>query len=132
MNDFYWAELDYDRDVWMPPHSHADVATIAYCLNGAVEEFYAGKSVTVETATLSYVPMGVSHANRFYKETTTFLLLLRAEWFARFPQMQAGMDSPRHYSADLLPARIAARMHREFRRADSLTPIVLEGMLLEL
>lgn len=130
-DSFYFAEERFDTDYWMPPHLHEDLSSFAFCVHGVVQEFCEGKTLSLQMGSLTYMPMGVTHANRFPGETRLFLLLLRPEWFARFPEVQTRIERP-VVCLTGLPTVIARRMYSESMRRDDLTMLAMEGMLLEL
>jgi AraC family transcriptional regulator len=56
---------------------------------------------------------------------------LEQPWIERIRPMSTVVDTPR-FCREGRPARTAARLYEEFLRRDSLTPLVLEGILVEL
>jgi len=56
---------------------------------------------------------------------------LASPWLERFRQIAALPDIPSYYH-NSLPVWIAMRLRREFQRRDDLTPLILEGLMLEL
>jgi AraC family transcriptional regulator len=115
----------------MPPHAHEDAASLNFCLRGTLHEFRDQQTFLRGPSSLSLMPAGVPHANRFPAGVSTFLIVLGAPWVQRVPQVSALVSSPLSCDSGR-PAWIAGRMHREFLRPDDLTPLALEGMLLEL
>jgi AraC family transcriptional regulator len=126
-----FVQIDYTAELQMPLHAHADAASLNFCLSGATQEFRDRRTCQHGPSCLSLMPAGVPHANRFGAGASIFLVVLGAPWIHRLRQFAAVLDDPVcHHGGH--PAWIAARMHREFLRGDELTPLALEGMLLEL
>jgi AraC family transcriptional regulator len=124
-------QIDYRSERRMPLHSHADAACLSCCLSGTVEERWERVTFAHTPPVLSLLPAGLPHANRFSSGTRLFLAVIGTTWAARDERLAALVSAPLH--CEEARARwTAARMHREFRRRDDLTPLALEGMLLEL
>src|SRR4051794_12639174 len=126
-----FVRIDFPAEVRMPPHVHEEAASLNFCLAGTVQEFRDRRTFLHGPSSLSLMPAGVSHANRFPAGTSTMLIVVGASWVQRVRQVSGVFDSPLCCQGGH-PASIAARMHREFHRRDDLTPLALEGMLLEL
>jgi AraC family transcriptional regulator len=122
---------DYPAEQRMPPHAHEDTTSLNFCVAGTVEESLGQRTHLLGRSSLSLMPAGVPHANSFSAGTRTFLVVLGAPWVQRIRQVSRVVDSPGCWDTGH-PVWIAARMHREFLRRDDLTPLALEGMLLEL
>jgi AraC family transcriptional regulator len=126
-----FVQIDYPTELQMPSHTHEAEASLNFCLAGTLQEIIDRQPFLLGPLSLSLMPAGVPHANRFPIGVSIFLVVLEAPWVQRIRQVSAVVDSPFCWHGGH-PAWIAARMHREFRRRDDLTPLALEGMLLEL
>jgi len=58
-------------------------------------------------------------------------MVVPAAWLERVQQAAPIVDKCTHYQSGL-PIWIAGRLYREFRQIDNLSPLVMEGLLLEL
>jgi len=126
-----FVQIDYTSELQMPPHAHEDAATLSFCLAGRVHEIRDRRTMVHQPLSLSLMPVGVSHANLFPSGASLFLVVLETAWVQRLRQVSGVGDKPLCCHGGR-PAWIFSRMHREFRRRDDLTPLALEGMLLEL
>lgn len=126
-----FVQHDYTTEHRMPPHSHEDAASLNFCLQGTLQEFRDHRTFLHGPSSLSLIPAGVPHANRFPAGVSTFLVVLGEPWVQRIREVSAAFDTPLCCHGGR-PAWIAARMHREFQHRDNLTLLALEGMLLEL
>jgi AraC family transcriptional regulator len=125
-------QIDYAADASMPPHSHEGETTFNYCLSGSLLELRDRQEFRQETASISLLPAGTLHANRFRAGARVFLVVLGAEWRERVRPVSSVLDGQPLTSRGGVSSWIAARLHREFLRRDALTPLALEGMVLEL
>lgn len=80
---------------------------------------------------LNFFPIGALHATRFQKSARTFQIMMDASWLERVRQIAPLVNTLTNYQNGP-PTWMAARLYREFQYRDDLTPLVLEGGLLEL
>ena len=123
-------EVEYTSHGWMPLHHH-ETTSLAFILNGWVTHDCRQETHLLQPCTLAFLPAGELHADRFHSGVRTFQMELASPWLERFRQIAALPDTPSCYH-NSLPAWIAMRLRREFQRRDSLTPLILEGLVLEL
>jgi len=121
----------YADGIPMPLHVHETEASLNYCVYGAIQETSDGRTMEFGSKSMTLMPAGVPHACRFADNTSTFLVVLSSFWIERIRQVSDIVDTPKHW-IDGRPAWLGARMYNEFLRNDDLTPLALEGMLLEL
>jgi AraC family transcriptional regulator len=123
-------ELSYDADLWLPSHAHKE-AFLELCLVGTTEEFWGKQTFVRGPSTLNYFPIGAQHTTRFKENVRTFQIVMNATWLERVREVAPLVDTLTNYPNGS-PIRTAARLYHEFQCRDSLSPLVLEGMLLEL
>ena len=123
-------EIGYRAGFAMPVHTH-ERAFLDLCLTGTIHEVWGAETFVRGVSTLNFLPVGAPHATLFPEKTRTFQVVMNAPWLERLQQVAPLRDSLAHYT-DGPATWIAGRMHREFRRRDALSPLVLEGLLLEL
>jgi len=123
-------EISYPEDLWLPPHEHA-VAFLEFCLVGTTQEFWGKQTFVRGPSTLNFFPIGAPHATRFQANARTFQIVMNAAWLDRIRSFAPLVDTLTNYQ-NSPPTWIAARLYREFQRRDDLTPLVLEGVLLEM
>ena len=123
-------ETTYRSDLRLPPHAH-ERAYFCLVLEGAFTESYGPRSRDCRTATLIFHPAGESHADRFYARSRCFDIEIGDEWRDRVRHHPLALDEPKGFQGGL-PPRLARRLYSEFRRADALSPLVVEGIALEM
>jgi AraC family transcriptional regulator len=128
--DLRFEEIQYGAGLAMPVHTHG-AAFLDLCVMGTIQEFWGTQNFVRGAATLNFLPIGAPHATRFPEKARTFQVVMNAPWLQRLQQVAPLQETLTHYTEG--PATwIAARLHREFQRRDALSPLVLEGLLLEL
>jgi AraC family transcriptional regulator len=123
-------EISYPKYLWLPRHEHS-VAFLELCLEGTTQEFWGKQTFVRGSSTLNFFPIGTPHATCFQKSTRTFQITMNADWLERIRQYAPLLDTLTNYQ-NSPPAWIAARLYREFQRRDDLTPLILEGLLMEM
>lgn len=114
----------------IPTHSH-DVAFLDLCVEGTIQEFWGKRTFQRGPATLNFLPIGAPHSNYCEQGTKTFQIVLPSTWIERVAQGVPLVNTLTSYPNGL-PTLIALRLYREFQRRDNLSPLIMEGMLLEL
>lgn len=127
-----FVQIDYALDSLMPTHSHDSEVTFNYCLAGSLLERRNQQEFHQQAASLSLLPAGTPHSNRFPAGARVFLVVMESEWLPKIQAVASTLESASLCSRGGAPSWIAARLHREFLRRDSLTPLALEGMVFEL
>lgn len=122
--------VGYPSDLRMPLHSH-DYATLIFHLQGTVRHDCRKQSHVITPNTLIFIPENEPHANQLLGGIKTFEIRPRPRWLERLRQIGALVDTPMEYRNGP-PAGLAMRIYREFLRRDDLTPLMLEGLTLEL
>jgi AraC family transcriptional regulator len=120
----------YPDGYFMPRHDH-DTGCLVFILKGAIQGDWRRQSVLTTPSTLTFLPAGELHANRFHDIVETFDVVLSSAWIERIRQYSPVIDAPATYPNGPL-AWVAMRLYREFLRRDDLTPLMLEGLTLEL
>jgi AraC family transcriptional regulator len=126
-----FVQVDFAAEVRMALHCHEEAASLNYCLAGRLEEVREREQCVYPAATLSVMPAGVVHANRFPRGASAFLIVLEQPWLVRLSPAVELLGRPASFAGGWT-SWMLGRMHHEFRRADAVTPLVLEGLLLEL
>lgn len=129
-NSLRFEEIRYASGIRIHPHTH-EQAFLDLCLQGSIQERWNRRTFTRGPFTLTFLPIGAPHAAYFPEEVRTFQIVLPALWLERVGQVAPLVDMLADYERGL-PNWIAARLYREFRRRDNVTPLILEGMLMEL
>ncbi len=123
-------ETLYRSNLKLPQHSH-EQAYFCLVLKGAYTESYGRQTRTCKTATLIFHPADESHADHFHSESRCFNIQMNDLWMERARKHTVSLQEPRAFQGGLLP-RLAMRLYGEFRGADELSPLVVEGIALEI
>jgi AraC family transcriptional regulator len=124
-------ESAYSPELRIPPHQHAE-AFFDLVLDGACSEVVQGRPRQRERLTLGFHPAGEVHSSCWYGPQARCLAI-------EVPPTL--IDRVRHYSPILdhsvsfpagPPRLLATRLYDEFQHLDEVSPLVIEGLTLEL
>ena len=115
----------------MPAHVH-DAATICVTLTGhGTETIEGGRVVTGPGCVLMRGP-NMMHANQYGAVPHRgFMIELEQEWLNTCRHFLRVFEGQRHFSGGLISA-LALRIYRESRVKDSVAPVIVEGLMLEM
>jgi AraC family transcriptional regulator len=128
---FSLTEALYAEGVSLPRHCHANTY-LTLVLSGTYTESYAHREFRWSEGAVHLLPAGERHENRF--ETATRLLRVKIEPAAiqKLGEEHARcLSEPREITGPLA-AWLANRMIREFMAQDDVSPLAMEGVLLEM
>lgn len=118
--DFVLTETSYAPAETLPRHFHDD-AFLTFATKGRFEEAAGRRTFECGTFDVIVRPPGEMHSNRYGDHGAACVLVA-------VPATRAPFDAPA-----LVPrSEIAARIAREIQTADAFSPLVVEGLLLEL
>ena len=128
---FCFSELMHRGNQEVPVHTHADPHFLLIVAGEYLTS--AGKGETgCGAGSLIFNPPGTTHRDRFRSTIGRFFTLsLQPERYRLLSDAGAAVEKAMCFDEGA-QTWLAARMHREFRHRDSLSPTVLEGMALEL
>lgn len=132
----YWPDgfrFDEDRyaaNTLMAVHTHRD-ARLVLSVQGVTRHSCRKQANIVMPGSLLVIPANEPHADCFCEETRAFIIRIEPDRLERIRQLAFVVDAPASYSMGL-PIRLAMRIRREAAAPDSLTPLMLEGLTLEL
>ncbi len=129
-NGLGFYERSYSGRDGRPTHTH-DEAYLILVLHGIVEETRKRQTEVRTPAMLTLLPAGDPHSTHFCGGVRTFEIALPAPWSERLGRYVSLMERYAIYQNDI-PTWLSLRLYREFRHQDSATPLMLEGLLLEL
>lgn len=115
----------------LPWHHHAG-PTLCFVLQGGFTETSAGERLTATPETLKVMPAGEEHCDAFDQGDARGLLIEADPERARAIRSHAPVLDERAAFHGGMPAVLARRVYREFRRMDDAAPLAIEGLLLEL
>jgi AraC family transcriptional regulator len=136
---FMTAEADgfFVTEAWfpplevLPPHLHERMS-FAIMLEGSFEVIFAGKTCACPPSTVLTEPIGERHGNRMDRLGARVLVLQpapeRTELFRPCGKLLERIDHFRHEGI----AGMAWRLTRELRSADTVSPLVIDGLGLEM
>jgi AraC family transcriptional regulator len=124
-------ETQYAPCARIPPHAHQHAY---FCLvrQGQYTETYGDRTRSCRPLTLAYHPADEVHSEHF--QTTggrSFNVELNAAWAQRCHECAPVLRNPTAVQGGP-PAVLALRLYREFRLRDAVSPLVIEGLVLEI
>jgi AraC family transcriptional regulator len=124
-------ESAYPGGACLPPHEHA-TAFFDLVVAGACEEVLGGQTRDRGRSTFAFHPAGEVHSSRWQgPEARCFHVEVAPPLLDRARQYSPGLDRPVHFPGGA-PRGLATRLYDEFRRADDVSPLAIEGLTLEL
>lgn len=133
---FSLSEVVDRREQTIAGHSHAH-AHFCFILKGRYLTGARGVEGTCGPATMLFHPAGVTHSDRFHPDSRggSFLAVSIAPETMALAGGNSGngslIDHEAGFTGGELPA-LGIRLHREMRSQDEMSPLVLEGLALEL
>lgn len=125
------SETRFARGVFLPLHRHDD-AYLTFVLSGAYRERASGQTRDCEARTLVLHPAGDTHEDDFAQKPTRCLNAVLAPSFVR----KLGVAGAALHRGGVVAApqlaMIGDRIATELRAPDAGTPMIVEGLLLEL
>jgi AraC family transcriptional regulator len=129
-DNLLFREASYPTGAVNPFHIHGETHLIFF-LAGTVEEIHRKQTFLRTAPTLILMPADEPHATRFCEPLRTFEIELSAAWTERVRQVSPLADQLTEFRNGL-PVETAIRLYREYQTFDNLTPLIMEGLLLEL
>ena len=115
----------------IPRHAH-DLPSFYMVLEGSLSESDGRATAQLEPWSVVFTPSGHIHGNTFHdRGSRCFLVELSPDWTARLDQAGLTIRVPWSANEGGL-GELVARLYREFRRSDSLSPLAAEGLVLEI
>lgn len=130
---FSLAEIVDRREAKIGRHSHAH-AHFCFLLRGRYLTGARGVEGTCGPGTMLFHPAGVTHGDRFHPDSRggSFLAVsIAPETMALAPSQGILIDHEAGFTVGELPA-LGIRLYRELRSPDEVSPLVIEGLALEL
>jgi AraC family transcriptional regulator len=125
------AETVYPAGLVIPPHEHAN-AFFCLLLEGCCSQSWYPQTWKDKPLTLTMFPAGLAHANRWHNSGGRVLHVEFARpWLERLRGRTAVLDCPADYEGGA-QVWLARRLVEECRRQDDVSPLAVEGLVLEL
>lgn len=129
--DLTVTENSYSPQIKLPKHSH-EQACFCLVLQGTYTEIYPQKTLTCEPFSLVFRPAGEVHADYFSNVSVRcFIIEFDNRWLDRVHRYAAGLDGPRTFQQNSL-VWLAVKLRKEVRQMDAVTPLTIEGLMLEM
>jgi AraC family transcriptional regulator len=125
-----FTETVYPAALKMASHTHEN-AYVSVVLQGAFAETIAGKTRECDSATVTFHPPAEGHAVDFLAPVRILRLDLDSDWLSRVQAFTPLFREPQVVRGGL-PSCIAARLYQELKSRDTLSPLAMEGLALEL
>jgi AraC family transcriptional regulator len=124
------SETRFARGAYLPMHRHDD-AYLTFVLGGAYREHAKAGTRLCGARTMVVHPEGDAHENEFAQKPTRCLNAVLSPSFLRRLGPAASSLGRANVYADASLALIGDRLSGELRTADASSPIIIEGLLLE-
>ena len=131
VNGFCFRDTQHHEPFVMGSHSHQE-AHFSLLISGRVESCYQGRSTVVGASTFSYTPPEFEHKTTYLEKANAFYIAVRQSQLNKLQAMLATsfvepFDLTRGPVLDL-----GSRLYSEYRTPDASTPLVMEGLMLDL
>lgn len=123
-------EVEYAAGLCVPRHSHP-YAFISYTIGGVYWSAHGCGGHTCRPRSVRFLPCGERHENYFPVRSRCLLAELPAPFLELARQHDSLLKAPGELSPRL-GATLGTQLYREFRKADDLSEMSIEGLLLEL
>jgi AraC family transcriptional regulator len=131
VSSFDLSERVYPARFRTPRHSHKQ-ALFCYVVQGDYTETYGGKTRECSQSALLFHPADETHAEHFHDSGgRSFIIEIAPEWLERVREYAAVADDPAEFHGG--PHELLARrLYKEFTLMDGVSPLVIEGLMLEM
>lgn len=114
-----------------PKHSHE---LFHFCLvrDGAFTEYYGRQVRECAAFSLTSYPPDEMHSNHYHEQgARSFVIEIDGNWFELARQYSVGLDKAVHFTSGHT-VWLATRLYSEFRSMDKASPLMMQGLMLEL
>jgi AraC family transcriptional regulator len=130
VGDFGLSLTRYDAGTSIPWHTH-DETYVTFVMHGAYHERLSGTTRDCGIRAAVVHPAGERHADEFTRAAVCLNVQPDAGWLQTVASRGAVIDAP-VLLASSGASRIALRLGRELNHSDPFSPMVIEGLMLEL
>jgi AraC family transcriptional regulator len=126
---FQLSERVYAPGYQTPKHMHKQ-ALFCYVMQGHYTERYGSRTRECTSSSLLFHPPGELHAEHFGEAGgRSFIVELAPHWLTQVREQLPYADSPADFHGGELLAR---KLHREFTHEDGVSPLIIEGLMMEM
>ena len=131
VNGFSLAEITYPPGYKISKHAHE--SSLYYLVQkGSFTQTYGRKTREGRPSSLIYLRADEAHADKFHHAgALCFVIELEDDWLTRSRNKQYVLDNSATFQGGM-PAWFATRIYNEYRNMDQLSPLAIEGLVLEL
>lgn len=130
LNSFSLVESIYPARLVQPKHMHG-APYFSLVLQGGYTEDYGARSIAREPSTLIFHPQEEEHAVEYHSRVRIFRFEIKPPFIDRFNDCSKILRTHTEFRGDSSTS-LATRLYREFQRMDAISPIVIEGIALEI
>jgi AraC family transcriptional regulator len=131
MANLILTETVYAPHTFVPSHSHSS-AYFCKILQGSYSETYERRTRECDTDTLAFHPPDEIHSERFHgNQVRSFNVEITPAYMQRVRQHSDLLNRPADFRGGVI-GWLATKMYREFVRHDSVSPLAIEGLALEI
>jgi AraC family transcriptional regulator len=129
--NFRLCERTYRPGYSTPLHSH-ERSLFCFVVKGSYSETYGKLNRSCGPATLLFHPAEEIHAEHFHETGgRSFVVELETSWLNTLREHSRLVDTPAAFWGGTT-ALLGRRLYKEFREGDDVSPLIIEGLLLEL
>jgi AraC family transcriptional regulator len=131
VSGFELSERVYPARFRTPRHSHKQ-ALFCYVVQGNYTETYGRKTRECSSSALLFHPANETHAEHFHDSGgRSFIIEIAPEWLERVREYVSVADDPAEFHGGTHEL-LARRLYKEFTLMDGVSPLVIEGLMLEM
>ncbi|HZS46122.1 MAG TPA: AraC family transcriptional regulator [Blastocatellia bacterium] len=129
--DFLLNETVNRPGLKIPKHSHEN-SYFCLVLRGTFKEVYGTQTRLCSPLTFAIHPPDELHSEEIGNRiSSSFNIEICRGWLARMRQYSVHLDSPAHFQGGPV-ANLALKLYREYHMMDSVSPLAIEGLILEI
>jgi AraC family transcriptional regulator len=131
MAGFFLNEAVFPPDFKVSKHAHSR-AGFCVVIAGGCTEIYARKTRVYEPPTLEYLPAHEEHSLRVHRHgMRSFSVEFTSDWLKNLPESAPILNLSVYFKGGTL-STLLVRLYKEFKQSDELSPLVIEGLALEI
>lgn len=131
LSDFTMSERFYEPYFRTPEHAH-DKALFCLVLDGSYTETYGSQHRECSRATALFHVSGDPHAEYFHSfGGHSFIVEIENNWMDMVREQILFPNISSDFNYGVLP-KLGAKLYREFLTRDAFSPLVIEGLMLEI
>ena len=128
---FELSERVYPPGFRTPKHAHKR-ALFCFVMAGNYTEEYGGRTRECKSSTLLFHPPDELHAEHFHDAGgRSFIIEMEPGWLAQIGKSLNVMDDSADFESGVFEL-LARRLYREFAQPDCASPLIIEGLMMEM